>query len=129
MVNVMFFRHKSSQFLAGRDPNSGLGVIQVSQDLVVTVKHCLRWDMRIASGVSAADQRNGISFAERYSARRVDTILSLKTRNIDMLDIIFCQQINERRFVKRIRCLFSEHPFLGAFIQIRMETQSGIAFH
>jgi len=44
---VMFFRHKSSQFIAGRDANSGLGVSQVSQDLVVMVNHCLRWDMRI----------------------------------------------------------------------------------
>ena len=104
MVNVMFFRHKSSQFIAERDANSGLGVSQVSQeDLGVMVNHCLRWDMRIASGVSIADQRHGISFAERYSARRVDTILSLNTRNIDMLDIIFCHQIIERRFVKRIR--------------------------
>jgi hypothetical protein len=103
MVNVMFFRHKSSQFIAGRDANSGLGVSQVSQDLVVMVNHCLRWDMRIASGVPIADQRHGISFAERYSARRVDTILTLNTRNIDMLDIIFCHQIIERRFVKRIR--------------------------
>ena len=103
MVNVMFFRHKSSQFIAGRDANFGLGVSQVNQDLVVMVIHCLRWDIRIASGVSIAGQRHGISFAERYSARRVDTILSLNTRNIDMLDIIFCHQIIERRFVKRIR--------------------------
>ena len=103
MVNVMFFRHKSSQFIAGRDANSGLGVSQVSQDLVVMVNHCLRSDMRIASGVPIADQRHGISFAERYSARRVDTTLTLNTRNIDMLGIIFCHQIIERRFVKRIR--------------------------